>query len=130
MPEGRPFPYNFLPKPGAALSVTFGEPVPAQEIQDTLATLVREKRIPEHPSSRSGGLADPSRPQEELLNAAVAERGWLGTPVAEAVNKVASAPVEDPLRAIELARVRSAVTAVIQGRVEELGMRVLGLRKA
>ncbi|KAH9895722.1 acyltransferase-domain-containing protein [Cubamyces lactineus] len=82
MPEGRPFPYKFLPKPGVALSVTFGEPVPAHHIQEALSTLVREKRLPDAPHSSSG--------------------------------------------AEEVARVRSAVTAVIQREVEALGRRVLG----
>ncbi|TBU38151.1 acyltransferase-domain-containing protein [Dichomitus squalens] len=130
MPEGRSFPYNYLPKPGAALSVTFGEPVPAQAVQDTLATLVQEKRIPEHPKSASGGLADPSRPEEELRSASVAGQGWLGTPVAQAMNSVTGTQTQNPQRATEIARVRSAVTAVIQRKVEDLGRRVLGLEKA
>ncbi|KAG7439790.1 uncharacterized protein BT62DRAFT_912395 [Guyanagaster necrorhizus] len=33
MPEGRPFPYNFMPRIGACLSVTFGPPIPSEEIK-------------------------------------------------------------------------------------------------
>ncbi|TFK29239.1 tafazzin-PC [Coprinopsis marcescibilis] len=32
MPEGRTFPYKYLPRPGACLSVTFGDPIPATEL--------------------------------------------------------------------------------------------------
>lgn len=32
MPEGRKFPFNFLPRAGADLSITFGEPIPAGEL--------------------------------------------------------------------------------------------------
>ncbi|KAI0357101.1 acyltransferase-domain-containing protein [Trametes cingulata] len=127
MPEGRPFPYNFIPKPGADLSVTFGEPVPAKDIQDALASLVRDKRLPEAPWSQNGGVTDPSRPREEARSAAVAEQGWLGGPVSHAVEeKVRQRGIADPKTAQEIARVRSAVTAVIQREVEALGRRVLG----
>ncbi|TFK73013.1 acyltransferase-domain-containing protein [Pluteus cervinus] len=36
MPEGRPFPNKYLPRPGAHLSVTFGEPVASELIQGVL----------------------------------------------------------------------------------------------
>ena len=36
MPEGRPFPYKYLPRIGARLSITFGDPVPAYELLDAL----------------------------------------------------------------------------------------------
>ena len=32
MPEGREFPFNFLPRAGVDLSITFGEPIPAEEL--------------------------------------------------------------------------------------------------
>lgn len=127
MPEGRPAPYKFFPKPGAALSVTFGEPVPAKDIQEALDTLVREKRLPEAPHSSNGGLSAPPRPQEEEQSGIVAEHGWLGGPVSHAINGLAGAQhPEDPDMAREVARVRSAVTAVIQREVERLGSRVMG----
>jgi len=34
MPVGRKFPFNFLPRAGADLSITFGEPIPADELLD------------------------------------------------------------------------------------------------
>ncbi|KAI0667414.1 acyltransferase-domain-containing protein [Trametes maxima] len=127
MPEGRPFPYNFVPKPGAALSVTFGEPVPVSDIQEALDTLIREHRLPAAPRSSHGGLANASRPAEEGRSAEVAERGWLGGPVSHAIGSEPEKHIlVDPAMAQEVARVRSAVTAVIQREVEALGRRVMG----
>jgi len=36
MPLGRAFPYNYLPRPGAELSVTFGNPIPPNFINQGL----------------------------------------------------------------------------------------------
>ena len=36
MPEGREFPYKYLPRPGAKLSVTFGDPLPPRDIENAL----------------------------------------------------------------------------------------------
>ncbi|KAM5541648.1 hypothetical protein V8D89_004838 [Ganoderma adspersum] len=118
MPEGRPFPYKFLPRSGTALSVTFGEPVPSQEIQEALATTVTTTSAPEAPST----------PQQELRSALVAKRGWLGNPIQPTSDAAASEEDEAIRRAIEVGRVRSAVTALIQRRVEALGRRVLGMQ--
>jgi len=38
MPEGRRFPFNFLPRAGADLSITFGEPIPAEELLDAASS--------------------------------------------------------------------------------------------
>ena len=121
MPEGRSAPFKFFPRPGAALSITFGKPVPSQDIQNTLSTLVRERRVPEvpAPSSLSGG---PVRAQEEERSGVVTEHGWLGASVSQALHGEAE---QD--RANEIARVRSAVTEVIQREVETLGKAVMGL---
>ncbi|KAI0740387.1 acyltransferase-domain-containing protein [Earliella scabrosa] len=124
MPEGRPFPYKFLPRPGAALSVTFGKPVPAQDIQDTLAMLVQQRRMPDLPHSPLGVPASPSRSLEEEISGDVTQHGWLGA----TLSHVMQAEVL-PESAAEIARVRSAVTAVIQRDVEALGRSVLGLQR-
>ncbi|KAG6850055.1 hypothetical protein H0H93_001871 [Arthromyces matolae] len=39
MPEGRAFPWKYLPRYGAELSVTFGSPIPAEEILEALGPL-------------------------------------------------------------------------------------------
>jgi len=36
MPEGRTFPYKYFPRPGAELTVTFGNPIPAWDITSCL----------------------------------------------------------------------------------------------
>ena len=123
MPEGRPFPYKFLPRPGADLTITFGEPVPPEDIQNALSSLVAERRMPDAPDSTSGGLDDPARPTLERQSGAVAEYGWLSAPVSHALH----GEMKSAETAVEVARVRSAVTAVIQRDVEALGRRVLGL---
>ncbi|KAI0699518.1 acyltransferase-domain-containing protein [Cerioporus squamosus] len=126
MPEGRSAPFKFFPRPGAALSITFGNPVPSQEIQDTLQTLVRERRLPEAhvPPSASTSLADPPRSQEEKRSGAIAEQGWLGASVTQAMRDDAGRAMAE-----EVAMVRSAVTAVIQREVEALGRDVMCVRR-
>jgi monolysocardiolipin acyltransferase len=39
MPEGRAFPYKYIPRPGAQLSVTFGDPLPSDTIKKALGAL-------------------------------------------------------------------------------------------
>ncbi|KAL0580929.1 Lyso-phosphatidylcholine acyltransferase [Marasmius crinis-equi] len=49
MPEGRPFPYKYLPRLGAHLSVTFGKPLPTKavsSIADRLTAARREEQDP------------------------------------------------------------------------------------
>lgn len=36
MPVGRPFPYNYLPRPGGNLTITFGEPISGHKISQAL----------------------------------------------------------------------------------------------
>jgi len=43
MPEGRPFPRNYLPRLGTHLTVTFGDPVPAEQIQQALSAVDRRQ---------------------------------------------------------------------------------------
>jgi monolysocardiolipin acyltransferase len=38
MPEGRRAPWKYLPRPGARLSVTFGEPLPHASVRAVLGT--------------------------------------------------------------------------------------------
>ena len=55
MPEGRPFPYNYLPRIGASLSVTFGNPIAANELLEALRPSASHsdvsQSIPSHESS-------------------------------------------------------------------------------
>jgi len=43
MPEGRPFPYNYLPRLGTRVSVTFGQPFPAEQFQKAMNSLPADK---------------------------------------------------------------------------------------
>ncbi|KAF9468914.1 acyltransferase-domain-containing protein [Collybia nuda] len=52
MPEGRSFPYKYLPRPGAQLSVTFGEPLPLDGIRKAFGTLDKDQKS-NPPSSES-----------------------------------------------------------------------------
>ena len=38
MPVGRKFPLNYLPNTGVELSITFGEPIPTEELPDVAAS--------------------------------------------------------------------------------------------
>ena len=38
MPEGRPFPYNYIPRIGAHLGVTFGNPIAENELLEALCS--------------------------------------------------------------------------------------------
>jgi len=44
MPEGRAFPYKYLPRIGARLTVTFGKPVPHHELKEALSLKMPSKR--------------------------------------------------------------------------------------
>ena len=43
MPEGRPFPQKYLPRLGTRLSVTFGDPIPAEQLRDAISLKTTEK---------------------------------------------------------------------------------------
>ncbi|KAG6877845.1 hypothetical protein C0993_003218 [Termitomyces sp. T159_Od127] len=95
MPEGRVAPWKFLPRYGAQLSVTFGNPVSPSEILDAIRA-VDSKMSPPDSVQPTGWVRD-----QLLLK----------------------------LQAIPMAQedhVRSAVTAVIQQRVEALGRTICG----
>jgi len=66
MPEGRPFPYNYLPRIGACLGVTFGDPIATNELLEALHPSTSHSNASQpftgHESSALiGPLADSSR---------------------------------------------------------------------
>ncbi|EED84205.1 predicted protein [Postia placenta Mad-698-R] len=116
MPEGRSFPWKFIPRPRISLSVTFGKPIDANEIRNALHT---HRATPGVSGSTSGGLSDPRRPHEEQKSSEISRAAWLG----EAANpELLEEPGRDTVAAV--ATVRSAVTALLQHKVEELGREV------
>lgn len=115
MPEGRSFPWKFLPRRGVALSVTFGEPVKEAEIK---AALESELSGPEHEDALP---LTSKRTADEQHSGALSAEGWLGNSPATSVLRVG----DQEHQARETARIRSAVTAVLHRDVEALGERVL-----
>lgn len=43
MPEGRPFPYKYIPRLGAQLSVSFGDPIPPEELMRAISLKINEE---------------------------------------------------------------------------------------
>lgn len=139
MPEGRSFPWKYLPRRGVALSVTFGDPVPVEKIKSALAaatattvevphsTASVEIRLP--PNGEAGESRMTLKEDElELGNASEeagsrrkADEGWLSDVVKEK-----EARLDGEARKKEIARIRSEITAVLQREVEKVGRRVLG----
>lgn len=131
MPEGRSSPWKFFPRPGAKLSITFGKPVDNAAIRDSLGLAVSHGDIPELPRGIHGGRRDPVRPQQEEASARVSESGWLGDAAAPRADSLFDEKETTPewRTAVEVARIRSAVTALLQSKVEELGREVVGVEK-
>lgn len=53
MPEGRTFPYKYFPRPGAELTVTFGDPIPARDITSCLDSCLSNR-----PERLTAGTSD------------------------------------------------------------------------
>ena len=146
MPEGRPFPNKFLPRLDAHLSVTFGAPLPADEVRAAIADVAagtlsqstdthlgqvqsnlgrdcKDIEAEVHAAVREAksGMSSPSRMQEERVSVRRARERWLGDAVPDPKTMTSGRGMGNEE---ELARVRSAVTAVVQGYVERLGREV------
>jgi monolysocardiolipin acyltransferase len=103
MPEGRAFPYKYFPRPGAQLNVTFGDPLPVDEIKKALGVLGTDKQ------SRSSA---PESGQQTMP-------GWMGDEVDAKLDGI-------NLAELQKGKIRSEVTAIIQRGVESLGRSVSG----
>jgi monolysocardiolipin acyltransferase len=140
MPEGRSFPWKYLPRRSVDLSVTFGEPVPPADIRRALASTTSapmdlaqpsfEIRTPHSDASKDDrpniavrvdelALGDPA---EEEVSRKTMDEGWLGIAM-DAKEK----QTEEGRRAQETARIRSELTAVLQREVEKLGRKVIAI---
>lgn len=119
MPEGRPWPWKYLPRRGVALSVAFGEPIPAQKIRERLWATSADASNGTSSLATSSELiiGDPAKEERSLENAG---RRWLGDLVQHRMHE----PGEEP-RQRRIARLRSELTAVLQQEVEALGRKVL-----
>ncbi|KAI0694066.1 acyltransferase-domain-containing protein [Cytidiella melzeri] len=61
MPEGRSFPYKYLPRRGVALSVTYGEPVKEADIRTALESRASMKEHEDHPDGHELGARETAR---------------------------------------------------------------------
>jgi monolysocardiolipin acyltransferase len=113
MPEGRRFPYNFLPRLGVNISITFGDPLPLEDIKTTLGTIVA-KQIYNDQTSSPDVMA--TRCRKEIDE----NTGWV------ACNKMAEQVTRGQTIDKDASRVRSEVTAIVQRAVEALGRKVSG----
>ena len=118
MPEGRSFPWNYIPKLGCKLSITFGEPLLPEEIKAALRIVGQEESIPRNnwhsPATR---LSHTNPAIDNVCGADRIER------VSEGAKESTSCEREEKMK---IEHVRSMVTAVIQRGVEALGRRVQG----
>ncbi|PFH52597.1 hypothetical protein AMATHDRAFT_56653 [Amanita thiersii Skay4041] len=101
MPEGRPFPYKYIPRLGIRLSVTFGDPLPAEDVRNALGRIYR---VP--------GDCSSSRQDEKLSKDS---QGCINVLRSTNVRTMA-----------ELDRVRSEVTDFVRLAVLDLGRKVSG----
>lgn len=106
MPEGRPFPNKYLPRLGARLSVTFGNPVPADEIREALTITKNDLDI-----NTSAAL-----PSEKL-------GGWLLEESKERKTEGSAGYYDEKMYA---SLIRQKITAIIHRDVEALGRFVSG----
>jgi len=121
MPEGRRFPYKFLPRLGANVSITFGDPLPSENIKAALRTIMPKQSDTFVPSNtvetrqdRIGG--------ERML-------GWMGAEATRELSRKWNTVEQGTRRqGIEedIKHIRSEVTAVVQRAVEALGRQVSG----
>lgn len=110
MPDGRPFPYKYIPKIGVRLGVTFGQPISADEIRLALDV------------SRSDRDVDPTAIADEPENL----HGWLGDEAKEKTLPLLSTYNGRSAQEVYASLIRQKVTAIIQRDVEALGRTVSG----
>lgn len=111
MPEGRAFPYKYFPRPGAKLSVTFGDPLPAEDITKALGVLGKEK---------SSSFSSHGRSHQPMT-------GWMGDQATKELDRTLEGCRDfEEQRTIETMKIRAEVTAIIQQRVESLGRSISG----
>ena len=70
MPEGRPFPYKYMPRFGAHISITFGDPLDTNDIQDTLG-FVHKIKPPQAGDNPATELDDVRSEITEIIRTAV-----------------------------------------------------------
>ena len=115
MPEGRAFPYKYLPRIGNHFSITFGEPLAPDELAAALGLVGAAIQIETFPSHEE----KKSIPETERFEGWKGEKGSLG------LRKTAEWEVERR-KNIDVAKIRTELTAIVQQRVEALGRSISG----
>lgn len=139
MPEGRAIPYKFMPRPGQELSVTFGEPIPAERLSAALQTtdvLTREavsnnalySGVTAHGTGWMANLVTtrpidthPTQSTTEVGSQSIGQTTNVGTGGKEKREQLVGTEVDE-----QLAHVRAEVTRIVQHAVEELGRKLVG----
>jgi monolysocardiolipin acyltransferase len=112
MPEGRVFPYKYLPRPGAQLSVTFGEPIPDADIRKALDMIGHDVQLSGWGSVTSEPQDYPSRQSDQILRQLNQHQHQPRAPTLQ--------PSSDTMK------VREEITRIIHDAVESLGRSVSG----
>ncbi len=107
MPEGRPFPYKYIPRMGARLTVSFGQPISAEEIKQSIS--VSEHHLDVDPTAIVDGT-------EKLA-------GWLGREAKQKHREGSARPFDEKKYT---SVIRQRLTAIIQRDVEALGRSISG----
>lgn len=148
MPEGRPAPFKFFPKPGVDLSITFGQPVNNDHIKAALRTSMNagigygcqepiNAPIPIPVIDGKSFAVPVYSTSSEVRSERISEQRWMGDVISPMVHQleqqsVAGAEISAHGSSVtqvglatETERIRSAVTAILQRDVEALGRKVL-----
>lgn len=107
MPQGRPSPYKYFPKPGIKLGVAFGDPIPSERIFALLDVLRHDASTQKHSSINTPAVGE----ELQLRTAEITSEEY---------------PRQHAMHKTQVNRTRSEVTAVIQCAVEDLGRKISG----
>lgn len=145
MPEGRPFPFKYFPKPGAKLGITFGKPIDPMLIQITLKRKL-EARLGKNEPAKAANMLLASRitpvdagilarsPYPHLIAMRAASPATTQRLISTTTQAQDSKSQPQPTHQcspseeerLETIAVRTKVTAIIHDAVETLGKEVLG----
>ncbi|KAF8631273.1 hypothetical protein AX15_002599 [Amanita polypyramis BW_CC] len=83
MPEGRPFPYKYIPHLGAHLSITFGDPLPTDDIREALAR--RKFRNGYYRAQAEGDMERTTVHENSLDSISNKELDWMRSEITEVI---------------------------------------------
>jgi len=132
MPEGRRAPFKFFPRRGANLSITFGKPIHTDDIKVLLDSVTPNRpsevdgdtAILHNTSARKFPHSPDLNPQANMKGKVAAEEGWIGDQLGPSGKEQHICGPTQIVKLTENERIRSAVTAILQRHVEDLGREV------